>query len=298
MESTKSITQAESPSFSTHQFGNLAGYGGILSLTEAGLGGLLHAFHVPFRGAILSLNQIFLITHALCFCPQNSRLLPSSISGIGALGKSLAPCGKKLFPMLAITMQGLLYNLGTFLLGNNILGRLIGAILASLWGWMQPFLFYALIFGEGLFIAFLKCNEKLENYGLPSNLILVFLGITLLVKVGLAILIVILTPKIPFSFFQKYLGALSRFSSKKEPEKPKKISNVFFLSCMDLCKPLFIISLVLTACFFYFIDSCPNWFLWGVLRPLGVGFFSFFLIRIIPFEKLGKWVKKRFAKEM
>lgn len=100
-----------------------------LSLSEVGLGSIMHALHIPFTGTLLSLNQIFLLTRSLSQVSLKSRTFsPFSISASAALIKCLTPIGKKLTPMLAICMQGMLYNLGILCFGNTLLGRLIGGV--------------------------------------------------------------------------------------------------------------------------------------------------------------------------
>src|SRR5262245_25316383 len=110
-------------------------YAALLSASEIGLGSILHTFQVPFSGHFLSLNQIFILSRASTEVGRNgSLLIPGSISFIAAALKSLSPSGKKLTPMLAIGMQGILFNTGIVLIGHNIAGRIFGACIASLWG--------------------------------------------------------------------------------------------------------------------------------------------------------------------
>src|SRR6185295_7221686 len=85
-------------------------YATLLSLTEVGLGSVLHAMHIPFTGQLLSLNQIAVLSHATKMHPEKSA--PLTISVVAALLKSLSPIGKRLTPMLALTMQGLLFTFG------------------------------------------------------------------------------------------------------------------------------------------------------------------------------------------
>src|SRR3989344_4245633 len=124
----------------------------ILSAVEVGLGSVLHAFHIPLAGQLLSLNQIFLLTrssHAI-FPNSASRTAPFTISCVAALLKALSPAGKKLTPMIAIAMQGGLFSSGLLLLGANPLGFLFGATLSGLWAFLQPALILLLIFGSTL----------------------------------------------------------------------------------------------------------------------------------------------------
>ena len=138
----------------------------VLALAEVGLGSLMHAVRLPLAGHILSLNQVLCITRALM--EEKSYLeairLPATISTVAALLKSLAPMGKKLTPMIALIMQGALYSFGIALLGNNILGHGLGAVLSSTWGFIQPVLIAYVIFGARLVDGFLYFQNWLSNY--------------------------------------------------------------------------------------------------------------------------------------
>lgn len=195
-----------------HKF--LSTYATYLLFAEMGIGGFLHAIHFPFTGYLLSLNQVFLITRALCmssfYVEANIKQLPCLISTIVALLKSLAPVGKKITPMLAITMQGILYNLGILLFGNTLLGRIVGGSLLVLWGFIQPILIYYLIFGNVLYQSIFQIFEQLNNHLNISNKIFLALAVFLILfKIFLSVLIVITTPLIPLSKFEKYIGKLS-----------------------------------------------------------------------------------------
>lgn len=247
-----------------------------LSLSEIGLGSALHAFHIPFAGTFLSLNQIFLLTRALSMTSEKSRTFsPFSISTSAALFKCLAPIGKKVTPMLGICIQGLLYNFGILCFGNTLLGRLTGGILASIWSFCQPLLLYGFLFGASLFQA-IEQFAWLE--GLFYRLVIV--------KIIAASLIVLLTPLLPPSRFEQYLHRLSCMAKSNIPSSISQHPIRQIVS--DLCKPLFLFSLFMTAFFLYFSKGISNALVWGVLRPLAIGFFCFFLTRLPFFER---WLK-------
>jgi hypothetical protein len=117
----------------------------FLALTEIGLGSLLHNFKIPFSGHFLSLNQVFILSRATI--ESKNRSAGAEISGVVAILKTLSPMGKKLTPMLAISMQGVLFSLGTLVFGVNFIGVIVGAILSSLWAFIQPLLLLYLFYG-------------------------------------------------------------------------------------------------------------------------------------------------------
>ena len=124
-----------------------------LSLTEIGLGSFLHAFHIPFAGFFLSLNQCFVLNRAIM--RPLFIFFGSAVSTDGYLEHSshrqdTKPLWKKFTPMLAISIQGLLFNLGVIFFGNNLFGRCIGSLLLSLWPMIQPALIYGIIYADFL----------------------------------------------------------------------------------------------------------------------------------------------------
>lgn len=245
-----------------------------LTFSELGIGSTLHALHIPFAGTILSLNQIFLLTRHLCLSSNQRDFSPFIISSHAALLKSLAPMGKKLTPMLAICMQGLLYNLGTFCFGNNLAGRWVGGILASLWSFCQQLILYSLLFGEALFQAF-DAHRFMEG---------IFWGI-LIGKVVLTTLVIFLTPLLPISRFEQYLRFLSKTAESKRTVRQSFLRQAF----SDLCKPLFLFSILITTCFFYYSEGISKALLWGVVRPIGLGLLCFFIMRIFSL----KWARAK-----
>ena len=51
-----------------------------LSLSEVGLGGVMHALHIPFTGTLLSLNQIFLLTRSLSqVSSKYTKIVPETV---------------------------------------------------------------------------------------------------------------------------------------------------------------------------------------------------------------------------
>ncbi len=240
-------------------------YAALLSLTEIGIGSTLHAFHIPFTGFFLSLNQIALLSHT-----KGTKTAPIEISTIAAILKTLSPVGKKLTPMLALTMQGLLFGLG-----NVIGGRILGALLASLWGFIQPVLILTIIFGDNLWIALSKATDQI----LP----LVLFAIT--IKCLLAVSIAIYAPRIPLRLFERFIRPLS---------PPQKTTNNIFLGALrDLFKPLFLLSLTFVIVVFYFMDVSQEVLLWTIFRPLASGYLFFILMRILPLDKLVGFIEKR-----
>ena len=128
---------------------NLAYYTATLGFVEVSLGGALHYFKVPFSGHFLNLNQIYFMNR-LSF-EEKRKTAGIELSIMTAILKSLGPIGKKITPMIAISLQGLLYTIGVSLLGTNLLGQVLGSVLSAVWPMIQSVTAYYLLYGEDFF---------------------------------------------------------------------------------------------------------------------------------------------------
>lgn len=276
-------------------------YATTLSLIEVGLGSLLHSFKIPFAGHFLSLNQAFLLSRFCTSHPEfekENKWYPAGLAYISALLKSLSPAGKKLTPMLAIGTQGFLFNLPLRILGNNIFSHIIGTVLLSLWGFLQPLLLYTLLFGENLFFMLNYFNKKFSKvFSFPEESLLIVLALIVLAKIFLGIGLILIVHWMPEKSLESYeskMYSLGKKVKKKKREKLKKVqpTHPFLGALQDLLNPLFLISLVATGVFFYFAKSPLSTTIWNLLRPLGVGFLFFLLLRVAPIEN---WLKAKYS---
>lgn len=253
---------------------------------------MLHAFHVPMSGALLSLNQGYL----LCRAAIKGRELPKStwttysVSNIAAVLKSLSPAGKKLGPMLSLSMQGLLFNLGTVVLGTNPIGLCFGMALLSIWTFAQPLITYYFFFGEKLFSAAEYLYQKTLPYHnlKPENLIWIF-AVLLVTKmfVACALAIIAWRRKDKSLYVKNYEEEFHRLAKEKmnkaEPNAP--MANPVFLAIKDLFRPLFLVSLGMTALFLYFSNYDNSQIGWYLLRPIAIGFIFFYVSRTLTLDR-------------
>lgn len=256
-------------------------FAAMLSCIEIGLGSFLHGLKIPFSGTVLSLNQIFILSYASI--KISSLKSPSYISISSAILKSLSPAGKKLTPMLAISLQGLLFNLGLFIFGNNFIGRVLGAAMASSWSLIQPFLIYLVLFGEDL-LFILQYFEKKFLTHLPGQSITIVVLSFFLLKGLIAIIMVIFSHKINERNFKAYL----QWSRNIKPTF-KQAPSAFKGAIKDVTHPLFIGSILLVSVFYFYAKSSWSIILWKSLRPLACGFIIFYLVRKFPID----WVLSR-----
>lgn len=266
-------------------------YAASLALIEVAVGSLLHSFRVPLSGTFLSLNQgLFLSRSALeAKDLPDARRLPYLISNVTAVLKSLAPAGKKLGPMLSLSMQGLLFTIGIQVFGINLLGLVVGMALLSLWTFIQPVLTYYLFFGNELLAAFQYLFEKtLPYHGLALRDLAWILAAVVLAKMLLAAAIAWFVWKKGGDVrIQERMLEFARRSGVK-PIKKKEGSPVL-LALQDLLHPLFLLSFAATALFLFYSQKGES--AWILLRPLAIGFLFFYFSRAIRIQAVVERLK-------
>jgi len=269
-------------------------YSAILSVIEVALGSMLHAFHVPFAGNFLSLNQGYLLCRASLEA-RSKELGPVgySVSNVTAVLKSLAPAGKKLGPMLSLSMQGLLFASGESIFGANVVGLSVGMALLSLWTFVQPLITYYLFFGAELWKALHYLFEKTVPYtGLELRELAWILGGIVLLKLTVAVALAVFAwrTKGRADFQDKLLQlAGDRGVKPLEGEAPPSRGRAIRLAVGDLFRPLFLVSLGITAFFLFFSQHSQGERLWILMRPLAIGFLFFYFSRTLT---LDRWLAK------
>lgn len=274
-----------------------------LSLTEICLGSIGHGFKIPLTGQILSLNQLGFLLNAV-----NRDKLPKSsafeISGIAAILKSFSPAGQKLGPMLSIAMQGFLFWLGISIFGLNLLGQALGAVLLSLWAFIQPFITLFMIYGFDLLRLIDFYMQKInEDYSFIALSVAYAVISVVILKVFLSIGFVIfsLSTKKEISLLSAYAGqdkissvVMQQISgqilqtSQKNTVGASDTLGTAKLALKDLFKPLFLLSFILMLIFVWQINGSFSQKIWLSLRPLAIAFILFYILR-------SAWVSDKFV---
>lgn len=141
-------------------------WGGGMEVT---LGSALHAFLVPARGLALVTLQAAVLQHGV-----RTLHLPARIAWAGwiaAGAKALSPAGNRLRPMVAISMQGLLFGLAVHGFGTTTLGLTLGAFLMGAWAALQGVFLQWVLAGEALFTAYASVETlwlRLTGWALPT----------------------------------------------------------------------------------------------------------------------------------
>lgn len=255
-------------------------YAGLLALAEVGVGSLFHAFRIPFTGYVLSLNQVLILSKA-----TSDGANAASISSIASILKSLSPMGKRLTPMIAIAMQGILFQLGFLIGGANIIGRCLGAALSVTWGFAQPIILYYLIFGSVLF-------QSIFVY-IPQEYFFLILFLCVSFKCLLGIGAVFAAPYISPTWWDRWITA-KKVDLSGTP-KPS-LETLLWKSFKDLLMFPFVLSLCLTGAYWYALEGPSAQFALNILRSIATGYVVFFLLRALPVQRLSTYLLRQPSK--
>jgi nucleoside-triphosphatase THEP1 len=129
-----------------------AALGSIWAASEITLGSFLHNLNFPFSGPVLTAVAVLLLSGAQrrwggCGIVARAGL-------VAALMKSASPSAVLLGPMLAISVEGLSFELGLFVGRGGLIGCLLGSALAMSWTLLQLLLRLLLTYGANLAEAY------------------------------------------------------------------------------------------------------------------------------------------------
>jgi len=277
-------------------------YVALLSLTEAGLGSLLHALHIPLSGHFLSLNQAYLLSNAVRSHKEESQAkrvelvsVSLEISVFAALFKSLSPAGKKLTPMIAISIQGALFSLGVLAFGSTPIALATSMSMLALWAFAQPLLFAWLIFGQEFFEAFFWGLDKLsEQLSLPLDWGLWIYAACVLIKLSIAFSLGLFSKSKKLERLSSSLSQSGKKILLKKSTTSHTQQHPFKGALKDLFSPLMLLSFFLMTVFFVFSTALtPTQEVWTMLRALCVGLVLFYLIRAFPLKRVALKIENK-----
>ena len=195
--------------------------------------------------------------------------------------------------MLSIAMQGFLFWLSLSVIGMNIIGQCIGAVLLSLWAFVQPFITLFLVYGFDLVrVGEFYVKRISDDYSFLAVALVYAIGFVLFLKIALAIAMVILS--------LKYKKEIIVLKAPAKLEKSIKLStpvnqnqSAAKSALKDMFRPLFLLSFVLMMIFVWQINGDFSEKIWLSMRPLAIAFCLFYILRS-PWvaEKLLNYSKK------
>ncbi|MBI4386066.1 MAG: hypothetical protein HY551_01665 [Elusimicrobia bacterium] len=273
-------------------------FAAISSATEIGLGGFLHALHVPLTGHFLANFQGVVLASFLDRRPGRKPYV-FFVSATGAALKSLSPMGRKLRPMLGIFMQGLLFHGAVNVLGCGALGVVMGQSLIGAWCSAQTFLFQYVFFGQSLLLGYGRLLDISGHYvWLPTSSPLAWLGAWIALN-GLV------SAGVGFAAyrFAWHPAATTRISpmaghrSSCSGETDWACLPSWFASIVEalaeLRRPSFVLPFAFVLIFAWFGRNRWDVVALLALRGTAVAFLCFLIVKRIDFIRLTLWLRAR-----
>jgi hypothetical protein len=268
-------------------------YGGGAGGFEASVGAVLHGGQIPLRGLFMSSMQSVILTYAANGMGQRRRVVWVAV--IAASLKALSPAGNRARPMLAITIQGLLYALAITLLGWNIVGVALSGFLIGAWSAIQGVALQYLFVG----------NELLRTYDTIIQWIVRkldvqavgFLGIiagwTLMCGVASGALTLLawkhrqqMPDRLRDVIFKKPVGVQVEW-------RPTTIAGTIKRGLRDIARPLFWLPVLIVTGVMLASGSSLESVLWIVVRAAVVGFVLFSVVRSFDLRRFIAWLHNR-----
>jgi nucleoside-triphosphatase THEP1 len=129
-----------------------AALGSVWAASEITLGSFLHNLNFPFSGHVLTAVAVLLLSGAQR--RWGGRGVVARAGLVAAMMKSASPSAVLLGPMVAISVEGLSFELGLLIGRGGLLGCLIGGALAMSWTLLQLLLRLLLAYGANLAEAY------------------------------------------------------------------------------------------------------------------------------------------------
>lgn len=144
-------------------------FGVLWGIVETLLGSYLHMFDPPFRGAVMAgIGAIILCTERL-YTPSFGATLSTGVVAVAM--KCLSVGAIRLPPAIAIGVESLMAELILTALGTGRIAFLLACIACCMEGIPHVIIAHRIIYGEGIFAAYLKVVEKFQaSLGMGDNL--------------------------------------------------------------------------------------------------------------------------------
>lgn len=249
---------------------------------EFSVGSVLHTIRFPLVGMAMSAAQTSVMTWAGNGLAAKERV--SWVAFISAGLKALSPAGSKLGPMLAITVQGLLYAISTRIFGWNIVGVALGSGLAGAWAGSQAILMQWLLYGGALlkgYDSLVKWMRDALGWSPPAIGTAIGILVALHAVVGVIAGIWVWRRRASTPTWLKLTQPVKLATDARETWLQS-----FKFGAMSLVRPAFLVPTVIVVTLVA-LDRAParEW-IWIVVRAIALGWVLFALARRLDFAKM------------
>ncbi len=268
-------------------------YGGGSGGFESSVGAVLHGIQAPMTGLFMSTMQSVIMTYAASGLRRKRRVV--WVPFISASLKALSPAGNRLRPMLAITVQGLLYGGAVTVFGWNLPGVALGGFLVGAWSAIQGIALQFVFVGSDLIRAYdsmIMWGAHLLQVRTPGLVLLITLWSVLCGSVSS--LLTLLAWQRRQHMPGRLRDAVFR-RGKGIPLEGKPAGKIAAMKkgLRDLTRPLFWLPVLIVVGFTLASGSPVESALWVIVRAAGIGFVLFSLVRLFDTQRFIAWLQSR-----
>ncbi len=263
-----------------------AGSGGV----EVTIGSALHGARVPLRGLVLSSTQAAVMAHAGEGLGRRARVVwvPFIAAGL----KALSPAGSRVRPMLAITIQGILFTLGSSLLGWNALGVGLGGALVGMWAAGQGVVLQYLLVGSDLLRAYEAVVGWVDarwDVGMPGIVTAIAIWVVAWGLVSGAVTLAVWRRRaLPHRLrIMMERGVIRVRLQRHAGGRLAALGQ----AGRDIARPVFWIPIILVVTILVLSGSPAERAFWVVARAATVGFVLFSLVRMVNPPRVVAWLR-------
>ncbi len=168
-----------------NEFISTALFGALWGLIEISLGTILHASKIPFRGTVLTIIAVVIITISRSFINYKGSII--AISSVAATLKLITLPGFNITPFIAIMMQGTIAEIVFSFFTYNLVSSLFTGSLILLYTLIHSLIMQGIFFGFGIYNVYLEILNsigKAINYEGEISLILIPVIVFLYIFIG------------------------------------------------------------------------------------------------------------------
>ena len=268
-------------------------YGGGAGGFESSVGAVLHGIQAPMTGLFMSTMQSVIMTYAASGLSLKRRVV--WVPFISASLKALSPAGNRLRPMLAITVQGLLYGGAVTVFGWNIAGVALGGFLVGAWSAIQGVALQFLFVGSDLIRAYdsmITWGAHLLQVRTPGLVVLIALWSVVCGAIS-SLLTLIAWKRRQHMPGRLRDAVFSRGKGIPLVGKPAGKIAAMKKGLRDLARPLFWLPVLIVVGFTLASGSPLESAMWVIVRAAGIGFVLFSLVRLFDTQKFIAWLQSR-----
>ncbi len=214
----------------------------LWALSESGLGGILHAYRVPFSGFFLAAFAIIIIRYIAYLSDDPFKSIINATI-IVLIVKAIASPQSPFTAYIAVSFQGVFGAIVFGVIRNQKIATYLTAIICLMETAVQKLLVVWVLFGSSLFIAFDKLTESvLSEFHLHFKSSTTYLvSIYLVIYFLWAIYIGFIANQLPDRVYERFLNLktqdidtpfLNIFVKRKKKDKIKYLGLLFILTLM------------------------------------------------------------------